>query len=193
LLPSIYPRLRNSCLAINNFSLLVSADMSHVPVAWQWPGWNIHPFCLRYFDLLGSTPHCSLLIQSSKRAKLNCHIHRNVDMPKHIYTHPFIYTILADSPRIYKLSFYNLRDQLLLSIYPWLWNHCLAINSSSLLVSADMSHVPIAWQQPGWNIIFREIFRPSLWIERRTYLIHAAVPQYPGYLFSQSSIRQEKE
>jgi hypothetical protein len=29
--------------------------------------------------------------------------------------------------------------------------------------------------------------------ERRTYLIHVPVPLYPGYLFSQSSIRQEKE
>jgi hypothetical protein len=50
------------------------------------------------------------------------------------------------------LSFYNLRDQLLLSICPCLWNRCLAINKSSLLVSANMSHVPVAWQWPGWNI-----------------------------------------
>jgi hypothetical protein len=74
----------------------------------------VYPICLRYFGLLGSMPHCSLLILifilSSKRAKWNCHI-----------------------------SFYNLRDQLLPSIYPWLRNRCLAINNSSLLVSADES------------------------------------------------------
>jgi hypothetical protein len=29
--------------------------------------------------------------------------------------------------------------------------------------------------------------------ERRTYMIYAPVPLYPRYLFSQSSIRQEKE
>jgi hypothetical protein len=76
----------------------------------------IYPICLRYFGLLGSMPHCSLLILiliytlSSKRAKWNCH-----------------------------LSFHNLRDQLLPSIYPWLQNRCLAINNSSLLVSAGES------------------------------------------------------
>jgi hypothetical protein len=94
----------------------------------------IYPVCLRYFGLLGNMSHCSLLILifilSSKRAKWNCH-----------------------------LSFYNLRDQLLPSIYPWLWNCCLAINNSSLLVSADMSQVPVAWQRPSWNI-FPQIFRP---------------------------------
>jgi hypothetical protein len=42
LLPLIYPCLWNCCLAINNSSLLGSVDMSHVPIAWQWPGWNIH-------------------------------------------------------------------------------------------------------------------------------------------------------
>jgi hypothetical protein len=81
-------------------------------------------------------PHCSLLILilifilSSERAKWNCH-----------------------------LSFHNLRDQLLPSIYPWLRNRCLVINNSSLLVTADMSHVPAAWQCPDisalcaeWNI-----------------------------------------
>jgi hypothetical protein len=47
---------------------------------------------------------------------------------------------------------YNLRDQLLSSIYPWLRHRCLAINNSSLLVCVDMSHVPVAWQLPGWNI-----------------------------------------
>jgi hypothetical protein len=93
--------------------------------------WNIHtyiyPICLRYFGLLGSMPHCPLLILifilSSKGAKWNC-----------------------------RLSFYNLRNQLFPSIYPWLRNHCLAINNSSLLVSADMSHVSIAWQCPGSNM-----------------------------------------
>jgi hypothetical protein len=98
----------------------------------------IYPICLRYFGLLGSMPHCSLLILifilSSKRGKWNCH-----------------------------LSFYNLRDQLLPSIYPWLRNHCLAINNSSL-VSADMSHVPVAWQRPGWNMhISSDIL--ALWAE----------------------------
>jgi hypothetical protein len=55
-------------------------------------------------------------------------------------------------PGIYNLSFYNLRDRLLPSIYPWLRNRCLDINNSSLLVSADMSHVPVASQRSGWNI-----------------------------------------
>jgi hypothetical protein len=50
------------------------------------------------------------------------------------------------------VAFYNLRYQLLPSIYPLLRNRCLAINNSSLLVSADMNHVPFAWQRPGWNI-----------------------------------------
>jgi hypothetical protein len=27
---------------MNNSSLFVSAGMSHIPVAWQRPGWNIH-------------------------------------------------------------------------------------------------------------------------------------------------------
>jgi hypothetical protein len=66
-----------------------------------------------------------------------------------------IYSKLADSrrcPGIYNLSFYNLCDQLLPSIYPWLRNRCLAINNSSLLVSSDMSHVPVTWQRSGWNI-----------------------------------------
>jgi hypothetical protein len=88
---------------------------------------HIYPICLKYFSLLGSMPHCSRLILilifilSSKRAKWNCH-----------------------------LSFYNLRDQLLPSIYPSLQNRCLA--NLSLLVSKDMSYVPVAWQWPGWNI-----------------------------------------
>jgi hypothetical protein len=34
----------NCCPAINNSSLLVSADMSPVPVAWQCLGWNIHTY-----------------------------------------------------------------------------------------------------------------------------------------------------
>jgi hypothetical protein len=42
-------------------------------------------------------------------------------------------------PDIYNIFFYKLRDQLLPSIYPWLRNRCLAINNSSLLVSADES------------------------------------------------------
>jgi hypothetical protein len=50
------------------------------------------------------------------------------------------------------------RDQLLPSIYPWLRNRCLDISNSSLLVSADMSHVPVAWQGPCWNIFLR-VFR----------------------------------
>jgi hypothetical protein len=47
-------------------------------------------------------------------------------------------------PGIHNISSYNLRDQLLPPIYPWLRNRCLAINNSSLLVSADASHVPVA-------------------------------------------------
>jgi hypothetical protein len=90
----------------------------------------------------------------------------------------FVYSLLADYPALpgymfilsskranwnCHLSFYNFLDQLLLSIYPWLRNRCLAINNSSLLVSADMSHVSVAWQCQGWNIhisIFPQIFRP---------------------------------
>jgi hypothetical protein len=41
-LPSLYTLLQNCCLDINNSSLLVSVDMSHVPVSWQRPGWDIH-------------------------------------------------------------------------------------------------------------------------------------------------------
>jgi hypothetical protein len=70
-------------------------------------------------------------------------------------TFPFITSVINCCPGIY-LS----RDQLL----PWLWNRCLIINNSSLLVSADMSHVPIAWQRPGWNMhIFSDI--SALWAE----------------------------
>jgi hypothetical protein len=39
----------------------------------------------------------------------------------------------------------------------------------------------------------RPVLQIPLWTERQTYLIYAPVPLYPGYLFSQSSIRQEKE
>jgi hypothetical protein len=49
--------------------------------------------CLGYFGLLGSTSHCSLLIliliQSSKRAKWNCHIHRKIHYAG-IYIHFYI-------------------------------------------------------------------------------------------------------
>jgi hypothetical protein len=37
------------------------------------------------------------------------------------------------------------------------------------------------------------VIQIPLWTEKWTYLMHAPVPLYPGYLFSQSSIRQEKE
>jgi hypothetical protein len=53
---------------------------------------------------------------------------------------------------------------LLSLIYPWLLNRCLAINNSSLLVSADMSHVPVSWQRSVWNIhISSDI--SALWAE----------------------------
>jgi hypothetical protein len=39
----------------------------------------------------------------------------------------------------------------------------------------------------------RLVIQIPLRTERRTYLIYAPVPLYPGYLFSQSFIRQEKE
>jgi hypothetical protein len=39
----------------------------------------------------------------------------------------------------------------------------------------------------------RLVIQIPLRTERRTYLVYAPVPLYPGYLFSQSSIRQEKE
>jgi hypothetical protein len=73
------------------------------------------------------------------------------------------------------LPFYNLRDQLMPSKYPWLRNRCLAINNFSLLLSADMSHVSVAWQRPGWNIhISSDI--SGLWAEchicRRCPRIH---------------------
>jgi hypothetical protein len=66
------------------------------------------------------------------------------------------------------------------SIYPWLRNHCLAINNTSLLVSADMSHVPVAWQRPGWNIhISSDI--SALWAECHIYpCLYSSL-----YLFSQ--------
>jgi hypothetical protein len=114
LLPSIYPRLRNRCLAINNSSLLVSADISHVPVAWQCPGWNIHTY-----------------------------IHSTSDLNTRRY------------PGIY-LS----RDQLLPPIYPRLRNRRLAINNSSLLVSADISHVPLPGNGQAGTYIFPQIFGP---------------------------------
>jgi hypothetical protein len=97
----ICPWLRNRCLAINNSSLLASAGMSHVPVAWQRPGWNIHtyiyPILIRYFSPLGRMPHLSLLIlfliliQSCKRAKLNYTIHRKIVMPEHTHIHSLLY------------------------------------------------------------------------------------------------------
>jgi hypothetical protein len=94
LLPSIYPWLQNRCLAINNSSLLVSMDMSYVPIALQRPGWNIH-ISSRYFSPLGRMPHFSLLIrfliliQSGKRGKWNYTIHRKIVMPEHTYIHTF--------------------------------------------------------------------------------------------------------
>jgi hypothetical protein len=39
----------------------------------------------------------------------------------------------------------------------------------------------------------RLVIQIPLRTERQTYLIYGPVPLYPGYLFSQSSIRQEKE
>jgi hypothetical protein len=41
--------------------------------------------------------------------------------------------------------------------------------------------------------VIRLVIQISLRTERWTYLIYAPVPLYPGYLFSQSSISQEKE
>jgi hypothetical protein len=81
---------------------------------------------------------------------------------------------------------YNVRDQLLPSIYRWLRNRCLAINNSSLLVSADMSHLPVVWQRPGWNIhISSDI--SALWPE-----CHISPCLYSSlYLYNQ--VRQENE
>jgi hypothetical protein len=39
----------------------------------------------------------------------------------------------------------------------------------------------------------RLVIQIPLRTEKRTYLIHAPQPLYPGYLFSQFSIGQEKE
>jgi hypothetical protein len=39
----------------------------------------------------------------------------------------------------------------------------------------------------------RLVIQTPLWTERRTCLIYALLPLYLGHLFSQSSIRQEKE
>jgi hypothetical protein len=59
----LLPRLRNRCLVINNSSLLVSANMSHVPVARQGPGWNIHIFS--YISALWAECHISPCVYSS--------------------------------------------------------------------------------------------------------------------------------
>jgi hypothetical protein len=59
------------------------------------------------------------------------------------------------------LFLYNLRDQFLLSIYPWLRNRCLPINNSSLLVSAGMSHVPVASQRLSWPFGQNATFIPA--------------------------------
>jgi hypothetical protein len=70
-------------------------------------------------------------------------------------TFPFITSAINCCPGIYLY-----RDQLL----PWLRNRCLVINNFSLFVSADMSHVPVAWQRPGWNLhISSDI--SALWVE----------------------------
>jgi hypothetical protein len=87
-----------------------------------------------------------------------------------------LYIVLADSlalpgyivnslEAVCSFSFtYNLRGELLPLIYPWLRNRCLAIKNSPLLVSADMSHVPVARQGPGRNIhfVFSKSPRPAL-------------------------------
>jgi hypothetical protein len=39
----------------------------------------------------------------------------------------------------------------------------------------------------------RLVIQIPLRTERQTYLMYAPVPLHPGYLFSKSSIRQEKE
>jgi hypothetical protein len=89
LLPSIYPWLRNSCLAINNSSLLVSADISHVPVAWQRPGWNMH-ICSD-ISALWVECHISPCLYSSLynqvKGKWNYTIHRKIVTPEHTHTH----------------------------------------------------------------------------------------------------------
>jgi hypothetical protein len=41
--------------------------------------------------------------------------------------------------------------------------------------------------------VIRLVIQIPLRTKRWTYLIYALVPLYSGYLFSQSSIRQEKE
>jgi hypothetical protein len=93
LLPSIYP-LRNRCLAINNSSLLVSANESCTRCLAT--ARLEHTYFLRYFGPLGRMPHFSLLIlfliliQSGKRGKWNYAIHGKIVMPEH--THTYIHT-----------------------------------------------------------------------------------------------------
>jgi hypothetical protein len=88
LLPSIYPWLRNRCLAINNSSLLVSADMSHVPVALQRPGWTIH--ISSDISALWTECHISPCLYSSLYL-YNQVKEGKIVMPEHTYIHIYIH------------------------------------------------------------------------------------------------------
>jgi hypothetical protein len=117
----------------------------------------IYPICLRYFGLLGSMAHCSLLIliltQWSKRAKLNCHIHRDIDYPG-TYICSFClryFGLLGSMPHC--RQYISIVTEPLPS-----YQHFL------IFVSADMSHGPVAWQKPAWNIHFSSDIS-ALWAE----------------------------
>jgi hypothetical protein len=89
LMPSIYPWLRNRCLAINNSSLLVSADESYTRC--RATARLEHTYFFRYYGPMGRMPHFSLrilfltFIQSGKRGKWNYTIHGKIVMPEHYY------------------------------------------------------------------------------------------------------------
>jgi hypothetical protein len=128
-----------------------------------------------FFNCLLVYEHKSNWIELLSLFSLNIYIlhfwvlNNNLDMRQYNYSwFPAVARVYRgrSSWTVLKLSvaFYNLRDKLLHSIYPWLRNRCLAINYSSLLVSADMSHVPVARQRPGWNI-YISLGLSALWAE----------------------------
>jgi hypothetical protein len=145
LLPSIYPRLRNRCLAINNSPLLVPAEESCTRCLATTR--LEHTYFFRYFGLLVRMSHFSLLIlfliltQSGKREKWNYIIHGKIVTPDtHIHIHSLFY-IYRFCKQLFIIRYYmiNITNRNSLRVH---W--CVTSKSGDVTVFATEYQVPIS-------------------------------------------------